>query len=81
MQRNRSAAAATLKAFDRACGLVGNQTQLGQRLGITQQAVSKIRRNLVDGRFYALSGEYAKALEEATDGAVTRLQLRRDIFG
>ena len=81
MPKTKFGPADALKAFDRACGLLGNQIEVARHLGMTQQGISKIRRSLIKGNIRALKGEYAKALEDATGGAVTRRQLRRDIFG
>lgn len=59
------------KAIKRAGGL----TELAEKLGVTPQVVSNWRSR---GRVPA---ERCIEIETATDGAVTRQELRPDIFG
>lgn len=52
------------------------QAKLAQELGITQSMVSHYVTNR-----YPVPPETAKAIEKITNGAVTRSELRPDIFG
>lgn len=62
-------------AIERACERVGGQVQLADALGVTAQAVNQwVSKNRVPP-------ERCAAIETATDGAVTRHDLRPDIFG
>lgn len=54
----------------------GKQKGLADKVGVTQGMVS----GWLHGR-YPISWVHAKAIEEATNGSVTRYQLRPDIFG
>lgn len=53
-----------------------NGTELAKRLGVSKQAVSHWRK----GR-YRVPAERCLAIEEATEGKVTRYALRPDVFG
>lgn len=63
---------ATKKAID----IVGGQTALANKTGISQAAISKLARGI-----NRVSPESAVKIELATDGRVTRSDLRPDIFG
>lgn len=65
--------------------LPGNtQRKLAERIGVTQSAVSQWLQWL-DGGLHdnasRITGERALEIEQATDGAVTRAELRPDLFG
>ncbi len=73
---NGAAAARTGKtALDRAVALAGSETRLSRATGWSQPAINKARRR---GR---VSAELAIAIERALAGAVTKEQLRPDLFG
>ncbi|MBT2142714.1 MULTISPECIES: helix-turn-helix domain-containing protein [unclassified Rhodanobacter] len=62
------------KAIDHAGGV----TALAEKLGVRQSVVSNWRTRGDDPRAPA---ERCIAIEQATDGAVTRYELRPDVFG
>lgn len=62
--------------LERAIAIVGNQNALARRLNISPQAVNQWVRGL--GR---ITAERALEIEQATDGQVTRYELRPDLFG
>ena len=64
----------TTHAIERAAQLMGGQSVLARKLGCTPQAVSKM---CATGRVPA---ERVLAIEEATDGAVSRHDLRPDLY-
>lgn len=64
----------TTHAIERAAQLMGGQSALARKLGCTPQAVSKM---CATGRVPA---ERVLAIEEATGGAVTRHDLRPDLY-
>lgn len=64
----------TTHAIERAAQLMGGQSALARKLGCTSQAVSKM---CATGRVPA---ERVLAIEEATGGAVTRHDLRPDLY-
>jgi len=64
----------TTSAIERAAEAVGGQSALARKLGCTPQAVSKMCST---GRVPA---ERVLAIESATDGVVTRHQLRPDLY-
>ena len=53
-----------------------SQSDLARRLGVTQPLIS----NWVTGKT-RISAERCIEIERATDGAVTRMDLRPDLFG
>lgn len=59
-----------------ACKAVGGQKALADRLGVTQSMVWYWLERAKRG----VPAEYVQAIEEATDGVVTRQHLRPDIF-
>lgn len=61
-------------AIERAAQLVGGQSALARKLGCTPQAVSKMCST---GRVPA---ERVLAVENACEGAVTRHELRPDLY-
>lgn len=61
--------------FDRACEIIGSQTQVAKVVGVCQQAVSKVR--LSNRR---ISAEWVIPIERATGGRVTRHELRPDLY-
>ena len=61
--------------ISRALHIAGSQATLAQRCNVSQAAVSKWARG---GN---ISAENARAIEEATQGAVTVHDLRPDVFG
>jgi len=64
----------TTHAIERAAQLVGGQSALARKLGCTPQAVSKMCST---GKVPA---ERVLSIESATDGAVTRHELRPDLY-
>ncbi len=68
-----------MNALDKAIKHVGGVTRLAEKLGMRQSAVSNWRlRGKPKGRVPA---EHCRAVEAATDGAVTVHDLRPDVFG
>jgi DNA-binding transcriptional regulator YdaS (Cro superfamily) len=65
----------TLQALNKAVALAGSETRLSRATGYSQPAINKARRR---GR---VSAELAIAIERALGGAVTRAELRPDLFG
>jgi DNA-binding transcriptional regulator YdaS (Cro superfamily) len=59
----------------RAVAIVGSQGKLGKKLGITQQGVYYLLY-----KAERVTGEMALAIEDATNGKVTRKMLRPDLF-
>jgi DNA-binding transcriptional regulator YdaS (Cro superfamily) len=53
-----------------------NGTELARKLGVSKQLVSHWRR----GR-YRVSAEWCVEIERVTNGEITRLDLRPDLFG
>lgn len=65
-----------LTPLERAIRVCGGQTKLAEKIGLSQQRVSYWRKAK-----NGVPAEYARDIEEACNGAVTRQQLRPDIFG
>lgn len=63
-----------ISPFMRAVKLVGSQEEFAARIGVTQQAVSKMLKRGI------LSPNYVLLAEKATNGQVTRHQLRPDLY-
>lgn len=65
-----------LEALERAIAIAGGQSELARRISAKQQTVHY---------WVAVAGkaaaEYARPIEFAVDGQVTRYQLRPDVFG
>jgi len=65
------------EALQKACEETGGQKALADRIGVTQSMVwywlEKSKRGV--------PAEYVDAIEQATEGKVTRHALRPDIFG
>lgn len=64
----------TTHAIERAAQILGGQSALARKLGCTPQAISKMCST---GRVPA---ERVLAIEVATEGAVTRHELRPDLY-
>ncbi|AET91066.1 hypothetical protein BYI23_B004590 [Burkholderia sp. YI23] len=64
----------TTHAIERAAQILGGQSALARKLGCTPQAVSKMCST---GRVPA---ERVLAIENAVEGAVTRHELRPDLY-
>lgn len=60
--------------IERAISHCGSEAKLGKAAGVSQNAIWQAKQR---GR---VSAELAIKIEKATGGAVTRLQLRPDIF-
>lgn len=60
--------------IERAIGLLGSQTKLADAVGCSQQNISNILRSK------SVTAEMAIAIDRATNGAVSRVDLRPDIF-
>lgn len=67
-----------MNPLDRAITHVGGVTALAEQLGVRQSAVSNWRKR---GDRPRVPAERCIAIEQATDGAVTRYDLRPDVFG
>lgn len=62
-------------AIETAISIANSQSELARRIGTRQGTLWKwIRKNRVPA-------EYCVAIERATEGQVTRYQLRPDVFG
>lgn len=59
----------------RAIDLTGGQEPLAQKMGVAQQTISKLLN-----RQRSVSAELAKAIHDATDGAVACWELRPDLW-
>ena len=64
------------KLMRKAIRLAGGQAALGRGMGKSQQYVWTLLKNP-----HRVSAEDAVGIERATDGKVTRLDLRPDLFG
>ena len=64
----------TAAALRRAVAIAGSETKLSRATGYSQPAINKARRK---GR---VSAEMAIAIERALQGAVSRQELRPDLF-
>lgn len=62
--------------MEKAVKAVGSQQKLADAIGKSQQGISYLM-NVAD----CVSAEDAIAIEKATDGKISRTQLRPDIFG
>lgn len=67
-----------MNALDKAIDHAGGVTALAEKLGVRQSVVSNWRTRGVSPRVPA---ERCIAIEQATKGAVTRHDLRPDVFG
>lgn len=65
------------ESLKRACDLVGGQKHLADRIGVTQSMVWYWLERSKRG----VPAEYVLPIEDATDKAVSRHELRPDIFG
>lgn len=63
-----------MSAIQQAIEIMGGQSKLADAVGISPMAVNKWIKNRVPA-------ERCAAVEKATEGKVTRQQLRPDIFG
>jgi DNA-binding transcriptional regulator YdaS (Cro superfamily) len=59
----------------KALTFAGSQNALGRKTGLNQSVISKLLT-----RRQTLTGDHAVAIERATDGAVSRSQLRPDLW-
>lgn len=64
-------------ALHRACDLVGSQSALAEKIGVRQSTLWHWLKRAKKG----VPAEYAPAVESATEGAVTRYELRPDVYG
>lgn len=67
-----------MNPLDKAINHAGGVTALAEKLGVRQSVVSNWRTRGDDPRAPA---ERCIAIEQATDGVVTRYELRPDVFG
>ncbi|MFG1371519.1 helix-turn-helix domain-containing protein [Xanthobacter oligotrophicus] len=65
------------EALHRACDLVGSQSALAEKIGVRQSTLWHWLKRAKRGA----PAEFVPAIERATDGAVTRHELRPDIYG
>ncbi len=64
-----------IKAFKRAIAITGSQVNMAKAIGKKQAHVSMwIKRGKVPA-------EVCRLIEQATNGVVTRYELREDVFG
>jgi DNA-binding transcriptional regulator YdaS (Cro superfamily) len=61
--------------IERAIGLHGSQAKLAKEMGCSQQYISWLLKDAEQ-----ISGDMAVAVERATQGAVSRSDLRPDLF-
>ena len=66
----------SLKALDKALSVLGSKAELARRAGVTPQAVSQWFEEV-----RPVPAARCLPIEQATNGAVTRYDLRPDIFG
>lgn len=66
-----------MTSLDRAIEVCGSQAELARRIGLKQQYVNNWKERS-NGR---VPGEHCIKIELATAGAVTRYELRPDVFG
>lgn len=66
-----------MTALDRAIEACGSQAELARRIGLAQQYVNNWKTRS-SGR---VPGEHCIKIEQATEGKVTRYDLRPDVFG
>ena len=65
-----------IKAVLKAVKICGSQAALAEKLGVTQGFISQLARGE-----RPVPATLCRGIELATDGKVTREQLRRDVFG
>lgn len=65
-----------LPHLKRAVEIVGSQGKLARAVGVSQPAIN----NRLQGKTDVMSGEMAIAIERATDGQVSRSDLRPDLW-
>jgi DNA-binding transcriptional regulator YdaS (Cro superfamily) len=65
----------SILALQRACAFLGNQTALAAAVGVTQPSVNHMLRS---GR--RVPAEWCLKIERATGGAVSRHDLRPDLY-
>lgn len=63
--------------LQKAVEITGGQTQLAKLIGVRQSHVW----NWLNRSLGVVPADYCRAIEEATNGAVTRYELRPDVFG
>jgi DNA-binding transcriptional regulator YdaS (Cro superfamily) len=66
----------SMETLIKAIEIAGTQTELANKAGITQAAISRWLNGVSD-----ISPASAIKIEKATDGQVTRADLRPDLFG
>lgn len=62
--------------IQKASEILGSQAELALRLGVSRGYISQ----LISGH-RKVPAQYCRSIESMTDGAVTRYELRSDIFG
>lgn len=67
--------------LDRAIAHLGSQRALADALHIRSPSISEWRAKLQEGNPKAVPADRCLPIERATGGAVTRYDLRPDIFG
>ncbi|WP_322997469.1 helix-turn-helix domain-containing protein [Castellaniella sp.] len=65
------------QALHRACTIVGSQSALADKIGVRQSTLWHWLNRAKRGA----PAEYVAAIETATDGAISRHELRPDIYG
>lgn len=67
--------------LDRAIAHLGSQRALADALDIRSPSISEWRAKIREGKPHAVPADRCLPIERATGGAVTRYDLRPDIFG
>ena len=63
-------------AIERAVAILGGRTETKEAIGVSQPTVSNWLRGV-----HGVAAAHAIRIERATNGAVTRYELRPDVFG
>lgn len=67
--------------LDRAIAHLGSQKALADALAIRSPSISEWRAKIQRGNAHAVPPARCISIERATSGAVTRYELRPDVFG
>lgn len=72
--RKKKASSQVTRLIEAAITIIGSEAKLGAKAGYSQNAIWYAKRN---GR---ISGDLAAAIDKATNGAISKGQLRPDLF-